>query len=71
MHTPGVNPPTRAGQLGGSNRSDDSALLPVCCVEGAESNVCIEIAVCSGSLATGMLVICSLVTQTSSVTGGL
>ena len=34
----------------------------VCSIEGAESNVCIEIAVCSGSLATGMLAVCSLST---------
>ena len=31
-------------------------------VEGAESNVSIQTAVCSGSLATGLLVVCSLVT---------
>ena len=43
----------------------------VCSVEGVESNVCIEIAVCSGSLATGLLVVCSLVTQTASGTGSL
>ena len=34
----------------------------VCSVEGAESNVGIQFAVCSGSLATGLLVVCSLVT---------
>ena len=41
----------------------------VCGVEVAESNVCIQIAVCSGSLATGLLVVCSLVASTASVTG--
>ena len=34
----------------------------VCSVEGVESNVGIQFAVCSGSLATGLLVVCSLVT---------
>ena len=34
----------------------------VCSVEGVESNVFIQTAVYSGSLATGMLVVCSLVT---------
>ena len=58
-------PPTGAGRLGGSNRSDecpDSVLLPVCIVEEVESDVCIQTAVCSGSLATGMLAVCSLAT---------
>ena len=34
----------------------------VCCVEGVESIVCIQTAVCSGSLATGLLAACSVVT---------
>ena len=34
----------------------------VCSVEGVESNVCIKTAVYSGSLATGPLVVCSVVT---------
>ena len=32
------------------------------CTLGAESNVCIKIPVCSGSLTTDLFVVCSLVT---------
>ena len=42
--------------------ASETMATDVCSVEGVEFNVCTKIAVCSGSGATSLLVVCSLST---------